>query len=59
MIDFDIIVTATTIRQSIKISLGDALIAATALNYNMPLVTKNTNDYKSVKGLTLLYLFKL
>lgn len=53
-IDYETILIATTIRQSIKITLGDSLIAATALNYNLTLVTKNISDFKGVKGLKLI-----
>lgn len=31
----------------------DVFIAATAMVYGLPLVTKNTNDFKGVKGLKL------
>ena len=33
---------------------GDAVIAATALTHNLPLVTRNTQDFKHVAGLRLL-----
>lgn len=40
-----------TIRQSKKIALGDAIIAATALVYNLVVVTRNTFDFKNIDGL--------
>ena len=47
-------VTAKTIhlrRTYKKLKLGDAIIAATALVYNLALVTRNTNDFKNIQGL--------
>jgi len=35
-------------------SLGDSLIAATALQYNLILVTHNTDDFDWIEELTLL-----
>ena len=31
--------------------LGDAIIAATALEYEIPLVTRNEDDFKHIQGL--------
>jgi predicted nucleic acid-binding protein len=36
-----------------KIKLPDAIIAATALVYNLTLVTRNTVDFKNISGLAL------
>jgi predicted nucleic acid-binding protein len=44
---------AVELRQSRKMSLGDALIAATALTYGLTLVTRNTKDFAWIVGLTL------
>ena len=38
----------------IPISTADAWIAATALAYNIPLVTHNANDYRGVAGLQII-----
>ena len=46
--------TAIMLRQQRKMALGDAVIAATALTHNLPLVTRNTQDFKLVAGLRLL-----
>jgi len=35
-------------------SLADAIIAASALEYGVPLVTRNTADYSHVAGLTVI-----
>jgi tRNA(fMet)-specific endonuclease VapC len=37
-----------------RIECADAWIAATALLYNIPLVTHNRNDYLGVDGLTVI-----
>ena len=42
------------IRQQIKIGLGDAIIAATGLVYDMTVVTRNVDDFKSISGLMIL-----
>lgn len=34
--------------------LADAVIAATALVYQIPLVTRNTDDFKHVAGLQII-----
>jgi len=40
--------------KKIRIKLPDAIIAATALNENLILVTRNINDFKNVPGIELL-----
>ena len=42
------------LRQQQRIKLPDAIIAATALQLEKPLVTRNTNDFKSVIDLQLI-----
>ena len=44
---------AIKLRQQRKMTLGDALIAATALEYNCTLVTRNISDFDWIKGLVL------
>ena len=46
-----VIDTAVTLRQQKKMSLGDAIIAATALEYQQTLVTRNVKDFDWVEGL--------
>lgn len=41
------------LRQQKKMKLGDAIIAATAFTYNIPLVTRNQDDFKHIPGLDL------
>ena len=43
-----------TLRQQYRIRLPDALIAATALDYSFPLVTRNTQDFQTINGLIIL-----
>jgi toxin FitB len=42
---------AITLRQQRKISLGDAIIAATCLEHNLPLATANSKDFEWIEGL--------
>lgn len=43
--------TAVSLRQQKSMSLGDAIIAATALENNLILVTRNTADFQWIDGL--------
>ena len=45
---------AILLRQARRMKLGDALIAATALLYELPLVTPNEHDFKHITGLRLI-----
>ncbi len=45
---------AVRIRRQRKMPLGDALVAGTALVYGLTLVTRNTKDFDSIDGLSLL-----
>lgn len=45
---------AILLRQARRMKLGDALIAATALLYEVPLVTRNEHDFKHITGLRLI-----
>ena len=49
---------ATALRQQRKMTLGDSLIAATALIYNHTLVTRNKDDFKWIDTLILLNPFE-
>ena len=37
-----------------KIKLGDAIVAATALVHKLVLVTRNTQDFKNIPGLSII-----
>jgi len=41
------------IRKVHKIKLPDAIIAATALIYNLTLITRNAKDFKNIDGLKI------
>ncbi len=43
-----------SIRQNKKIALGDAIIAATALVYNLVVISRNTSDFKNIDGLQVI-----
>ena len=48
----DAVVTrAVSLRQSRKTSLGDSLVAATALVYRLKLMTHNTKDFEGIPDL--------
>jgi predicted nucleic acid-binding protein len=53
-IDADIILKATDLRQMINLSLGDAIIAATSILYNLSLITNNEKDFKQIKNLKII-----
>jgi predicted nucleic acid-binding protein len=44
---------AISLRQERKMGLADSIIAATALVQDLPLVTRNVDDFKHVAGLKL------
>ncbi len=48
-----IIMRATALRQQRRMSLGDAIIAATALEYNLEVVIRNVADFSPVSGLSV------
>jgi predicted nucleic acid-binding protein len=54
----EILDQAVTLRQQRKMSLGDALVAGTALVYGLTLVTRNVEDFRWVSGLSLLNPFE-
>ena len=48
-----IILRTIALRRLLKIKLPDAVIAATALVHSLSLITRNTDDFKSIPGLTV------
>lgn len=42
---------AIALRRRRRMKLGDAIIAATALEYSVTLVTRNEDDFKNIPGL--------
>ena len=49
-----VILQTIAIRQSKKIKLGDAIIAATALVNDYTVVTRNVSDFTNIPGLTVI-----
>jgi predicted nucleic acid-binding protein len=45
---------AVELRQIRKLSLGDAIIAGTAMTHGLKLITRNSADFNWINGLTLL-----
>ena len=52
----EVIQLAIRLRQQRKRSLGDAIIAATAMIHNLPVVTNNVADFSTIEGLTVISL---
>jgi len=50
----EIFQTAVELRQQHALSLGDALIAATAIFHDLTLATHNTKDFERIKSLKML-----
>jgi predicted nucleic acid-binding protein len=50
----NIIESAIKLRQDKKMSLGDSIVAATALENNSQLWTVNTRDFEHIEGLDIL-----
>ena len=53
-INKDIVKKTIAIRKSRKIDLPDAIIAATAIDYDLILITQNTKDFKSISDLKMI-----
>ncbi len=53
-LDEEIIRRAIELRQQKAMKLGDAIIAATALEFGVPLVTRNEGDFKHIPGLLVI-----
>ena len=49
-----VIERAIKLRQQRKISLGDSIIAATALIHNLPVFTNNEKDFQHIEGLQVI-----
>lgn len=54
----DIIQRAIEFRREKRMSLGDTIIAATALQQHLPLVTANTKDFNHIAELDLINPFQ-
>ena len=49
----DLIEDAILLRQARRMSLGDSIVAVTALALDMPLATANVRDFRNIPGLIL------
>jgi predicted nucleic acid-binding protein len=58
-INNDIVNITIALRKTHKIKLPDAIIAASALIYNLTLITRNTNDFKKIEGLKVVNPFEV
>lgn len=52
-IESNVINAAVSLRQQRKMSLGDAIIAGTAIAHDKTLVTRNVRDFQWIEGLKL------
>lgn len=50
-LDVAVIERAIALRQERKMGLADSIIAGTALVHDLPLVTRNEDDFKHIPGL--------
>jgi predicted nucleic acid-binding protein len=57
--DDDVVDKTIEVRRLYKIKLPDAVIAATALQHCLTLVTNNTKDFMGIKGLEVINPYKL
>ena len=57
-LDDEIATRAIALRQQKSMSLGDSIIAATALTYNIPLCTRNKDDFKHITELEIINPFE-
>ena len=57
-LDDAVIDRAVRVRRRSKISAMDAIIAATALEHGLTLVTQNVDDFKGVEGLRVVNPFE-
>lgn len=55
----DVVRKTIELRKNHKIKLPDAIIAATALIYDLTVLTRNTTDFNKISGLVLNNVFDL
>ena len=54
LIDLQESLKTIELRQQFRIKLPDAIIAATALVYDLTLITRNAVDFKNIAGIKLI-----
>ncbi|MGD2088306.1 MAG: type II toxin-antitoxin system VapC family toxin [Candidatus Aminicenantes bacterium] len=52
-VDSEVIDKAVSLRQQRKLTLGDSIIAATALLHNLTLATRNFDDFSNITNLNI------
>jgi len=57
-ISSDIIDRAVGLRRAKRMSIGDAIIASTALEHDLKLITKNTKDFNHISDLQVVNPFQ-
>ncbi|MDJ1185617.1 type II toxin-antitoxin system VapC family toxin [Roseofilum casamattae] len=50
----EVLIQAVALRQQRRLSLGDAIIAGTALGHQLTLITRNVDDFQWIADLNLL-----
>lgn len=55
----NVIKRAIALRQQRRMGIADAIVAGTALVYDLELATRNTDDFKHIEGLRLFNPFDL
>ena len=53
-IDTNVIAYCVAIRKGKKIKTPDAIIAATAVSHGLTLISRNSSDFKNIRGLKLI-----
>ncbi len=54
IVDNDIALKTIDIRVKYKIKVPDAVIAATAIHYDLTLITRNISDFKKISELEII-----
>jgi len=57
-LDEEVIECAVRLRQQRRMKLVDAIIGATAMEYGLPLVTRNVDDFRHIPGLQVINPFE-
>lgn len=55
----NVIMHCVNIRRNIKVKTPDAIIAATALAYDLTLISNNAKDFSNIKGLKFINPYKI
>ena len=53
-ISYSVVTEAVKLRQMRRISLGDAIVAGTALDHRLALATRNVRDFSWIQSLSLI-----